>query len=136
MDGTHVPIATAAITAVRPKRLCRAAIPPKIGFASSNRMLVSPSTTYFHSRWMGDANSAYRPADAAACSSSARIRATLRWLAWTGNLRCGLAGPEGRDAGEFGELARRWLEAPRGQPGVLRGDATGRSLVATEDDAG
>src|SRR3954466_5676474 len=95
MDGTHVPIATAAITAVRPKRLCRAAIPPKIGFASSNRMLVSPSTTYFHSRWMGDANSAYRPADAAACSSSARIRATLRWPVWTGNLWCGLAGPEG-----------------------------------------
>ena len=30
-------------------------MPPKIGFASSNTMLVSPSTTYFHSRWMGDA---------------------------------------------------------------------------------
>src|SRR3954451_10552766 len=104
MDGTHVPMATAVITPMSPSRWCRAAIPPKIGFASSNTMLVSPSTTYFHSRWMGDAYSAYRPADAAACSSSARIRATLQWPAWIGTLRRGLAGPEGWEAGEFGEL--------------------------------
>src|SRR6476469_7637213 len=68
MDGILVPIATAAITPVR------------------------PSTTYVHSRWMGDTYSAYRPAVAAAWSSRARIRATLRSAAWTKNLRCGLGG--------------------------------------------
>jgi hypothetical protein len=66
------------MTPVSPSRPLRAAIPPKIGFASSSRMLVAPSATYFHSRSNGDRYSAYWAAEAAACRSEARIRTPLR----------------------------------------------------------
>src|ERR671921_157463 len=59
MDGIHVPTATAVMTPMRPSRRLLAAMPPKIGFASSNTMLVRPSTTYFHNRWIGETYSAY-----------------------------------------------------------------------------
>jgi hypothetical protein len=78
MDGIHVPTATAMMTAVSPRRPPRAAMPPKIGFASSRMMLVAPRAKYFHSRWNGDRYSAYWPAESAACRSRARIRAPLR----------------------------------------------------------